>query len=79
MEVLLVVAAVYAVVGVHTARRYWQRRHGLRLPLFGYRDDFSPGSIFCLAMVWPVLLLIPKFRAPSLCECRDHVMERSRI
>lgn len=79
MVAILICSAVYTLTGLFLGKWYWQRRHGLYIKVIngGYDALFTSVSLFI--WFWPIMLLFPNFRNPTLCECRDHVLKRAQI
>lgn len=81
MEVLGVFAAIFGIIWIVGViifgRRYYARRHGVRL------DDsnkYSIGSIAAalVGAAWPITIFSPAFRSPQLCTCPDHLLARQQ-
>ena len=69
----------YTIVGGMLGKRYWQRRHGLYKRVFGGGADVVFSGVFPFFFIWPILMLMPNFRDPELCQCPDHVMTRANL
>lgn len=82
-EVLGTIAAIFGVIwivgAVIFARRYYVRRHGVRLKHFG-GNDLSIGLIVAafIGAMWPFTIFFPSLRSPQLCTCPDHLLARQQ-
>lgn len=76
---LLISWVIYLLIGMMVGKWYWQRRHGVYKKVINGGTDAVFSSMTPISLVWPVLLLMPKFRDPELCSCPDHVMARAEV
>lgn len=68
MEFLIGLGVVWLLGGLMWSRIYYARRHGL-----GWGVDISAAFV---GVAWPVTVFT--LWRPTLCQHRDHVLERSR-
>lgn len=65
----------YFIMAVVIARRYFLRRHGLS----ARSGDVGAVVAGMVGLLWPISLLLPGVRRPTLCSDHGHVLERNRI
>lgn len=74
--VLFIAVLVYVFIGIPVSKRWYRKRHGVPVQIYGVGAGNLVNSAFWACFIWPLLLLLPNFRDPELCRHPNHILAR---
>ncbi|MFI6165489.1 hypothetical protein ACIBCN_01765 [Nocardia sp. NPDC051052] len=73
-----IILFAYAITGVVVARLYYRKRHGVSFKPENAGAAVLLSSVFYLALVWPLVFILPNLRNPEPCAHVEHIEARAR-
>lgn len=73
----LVFCTVYFLISIPVVKKYYWKKHGVPIKIInGGWNAFFSGATFLMS-IWPLLLVLPRFKDPEPCRHVEHVRARA--